>query len=525
MSEKAGVRRIEAVPISAGRFAKNAGANIISGASSSVLALSVPPVLARFTTVDIFSTWSLVLQLASYTALLNLNVQTAVGRYIAEAAAKEDGEYASQIASVAFFILCGATLAAFLLIFLGCVGLPHIFPEIPQARIHDARLSLVLTGGALALGLPMGSINGVFFGLQRNDVVAWTIGGSRLITAVVLTGVAASGGGLVAMGASYAGIYCVCYFVQVVAFVKLVRGIVIRLHDFTRRAFAELVRYCSSLMIWTVAMLMVNGLDVALVGRFDFRATATYSSCLAAILILAGIQNALFSPLMQVVTTRMVQGHWEDIRQMLLQATRWSVLFLLFSASPLLLFDRTVLHVWLGSFYAVQGESFFWILVVSSMIRLIGTPYSVFLMATNRHQLVILGPIAEGATNLVVSVFAGYMYGATGVAVGTLVGAVVGQTFNLFYAFPKTPEIILSRRALFTGALISPFVSFLPVIFVFLLIHVVRTIQGDSRIIFTMGVTAFLISGLLTWFWAFRNEEKQMIVSIITRNKRFQTGC
>ena len=90
-----------------------------------------------------------------------------------------------------------------------------------------------------------------------------------------------------------------------------------------------------------------------------------------------------------------------------------------------------ILRVWVGPVYAAHGALYLRILVIANMIRLSATPYSVLLMGTAQQKLAIGSPVFEGLTNLVVSLIGGYWFGAIGVAVGTLIGAIVGVLRSL----------------------------------------------------------------------------------------------
>ena len=66
----------------------------------------------------------------------------------------------------------------------------------------------------------------------------------------------------------------------------------------TRRLIRELSGYCFSLTVWSFSMLLVNGLDLILVGRFQFSAVTPYAVSATLITFLAGLQSAVFSVIM-----------------------------------------------------------------------------------------------------------------------------------------------------------------------------------------------------------------------------------
>jgi len=74
------------------------------------------------------------------------------------------------------------------------------------------------------------------------------------------------------------------------------------------------------------------------------------------------------------------------------------------------------------------------VLVVANMIWLSAIPYAMTLVGAGQQRLATVTPLLEGFSNLLASIVAGYMFGAVGVAMGTLFGALVGVAGNFVYA-------------------------------------------------------------------------------------------
>src|ERR1035441_9168438 len=112
------------------RFLKNAIANLGRGGLTGLVALVLPPVLVRHMTPAAYAVWVLILLACTYVGYLDFGLQTAVGRYIAFAAEKQDTAPRDSVFSPVF---AGLGLGAFLSVFLLLVGAaiaPWIFPAI-----------------------------------------------------------------------------------------------------------------------------------------------------------------------------------------------------------------------------------------------------------------------------------------------------------------------------------------------------------------------------------------------------------
>lgn len=113
---------------------------------------------------------------------------------------------------------------------------------------------------------------------------------------------------------------------------------------------------------------------------------------------------------------------------------RCGTFLLLLTGVPLILAAKSILTLWLGPVYAIHGARVLRVLVVANMIWLSAIPYAMTLVGAGQQRLATVTPLLEGFSNLLASIVAGYMFGAVGVAMGTLFGALVGVAGNFVYA-------------------------------------------------------------------------------------------
>jgi O-antigen/teichoic acid export membrane protein len=172
------------------RLAKNAVANLGRGSAAAMVALLLPPVLVRHMTPASYAVWVLVLQTAAYVGYFNFGLQTAIGRYVAYANEKQDVEQRDSVFSTAFAGLCCAALVSLVCLAAATLAAPAIFPSVPTSLIPQMRLALLLVGVSMAVELPASACNGVFIGMQRNEIPALTAGGARLFSALGVIAVA-----------------------------------------------------------------------------------------------------------------------------------------------------------------------------------------------------------------------------------------------------------------------------------------------------------------------------------------------
>ncbi|HWR51284.1 MAG TPA: polysaccharide biosynthesis C-terminal domain-containing protein, partial [Bryobacteraceae bacterium] len=207
------------------------------------------------------------------------------------------------------------------------------------------------------------------------------------------------------------------------------------------------------------------------VAHYQFGAVAYYSIAASLVTFIAGLQNAIFSAMIPNSAVLHARGATDELGTLLQVTSRYGMFLLLFTGLPLILLGDWVLRLWVGGAYAAHGFLLLQILIVANIIRLSMTPYSVLLVGTGQQRLVIMTPLLEGLTNLIVCVVLGPFYGAIGVAIGTLAGAVAGVLGHLLYNMRKTTEIRVDVQKLIKGALLRPLVCSTPILAVGLALH------------------------------------------------------
>jgi O-antigen/teichoic acid export membrane protein len=474
---------------------KNAASNVVRGSAAAIVAVFLPPFLTRLMAPDAFGAWSLVLQLSAFVGYLDFGIQTAIGRFIAHTGESGDTEQRDRIVSTSMAVLAAAGALGIL----GSVGLailmPHFFHQVPQWLLGDSRLALVLVGSSLAVGLPGSLFNGIFVGLQRYEVPAAVIGSSRVIGAVFLVVIVRHGGSLTQMGAAVAAVNLASYASQYFLYRKMAPRVRFSSQLVSRKGGRELFDYCLSLSIWSFAMLLVTGLDVALVGHFEFEKVAYYSVAATLIVFLAGIQYALFNVLIPSTAVMQAQGNSIQLGEVMITATRYGSFVLLLMGLPLILAAKGILTVWVGPKYAVEGARILQVLTAANMVRLSAVPYVMTLIGTGQQRLVTITPLLEGISNLFVSVIGGLFFGAIGVAVGTLIGGIVGLSANLIYNMPRTIEINFRITDYLRDGLLRPLVCALPLVAVALTFRTsgFPSLVGCAAIGAAVVATSFLL--------------------------------
>lgn len=431
---------------------------------SMLVALVLPPLLVHRLAPAEYSAWMLILQCSAYVNLLDLGLQTAIGKFVAEYDAVGDRIASSRVLSSSCAILCATA-------FVGAVGIavvtwrvPQLFNQMPSALIGDLREGILLVGLSTVIALPFSAFLAVFTGLQEYGFpTAWATL-SKILSSAALAGLLLMHGKLVQLA------WCMALFNVATAAGQFLGW---RKYAEERVAFSfrvvgwqsvlQLAKYGSVLSIWTVATLFISGLDIVIVGHYDYRNTGYYGVATAATSFMLIVIGGVFSPLLPAVSSLQPGSTSVQLGELVIKFTRYCALLMFLIGLPLLFGSYPLLRLWVGHDYAIRSALFLEVLVLGNMIRMMAYPYAIAVVATGKQHLATISPVAEAAVNVIVSIYLVQRTGAVGVAIGTLVGAFVCLGVTLAVSMKHTrATILMSRRRFVSEGLLRPLMCVIP---------------------------------------------------------------
>ncbi|HKD74642.1 MAG TPA: hypothetical protein VKB76_04075, partial [Ktedonobacterales bacterium] len=335
---------------------------------------------------------------------------------------------------------------------------------VPVGIIGPMRLGVLAIGITTAFMLPFMVMQAVFVGLQRYGIPALISSISRVGTAVGLIVLLLLHGGLAELAILIACFNLATIAAQWFCWKQFASTEVpLRIFTFDGIAARRLLEYCGVLSIWTIGILLISGLDTVIVGRYDFHNTGFYGIAGSATNFMLLIVGSALGPIMPAISSVQGQRTPRQLGGLLVQATRYCTLMLMMLGLPLLIGGYPILRVWLGPVYAGGSVRFMVVLVLANIIRELGYPYALMVVATGNQRLATLSPIVEGIVNLTASLLLVRVDGAIGVAYGTLIGALVGFCIHLLVSMRLTmPMIAMDRLKLLARGVLRPALCALP---------------------------------------------------------------
>lgn len=370
-----------------------------------------------------YGLWALVGTFVGYYGMLDLGLTSSVCQYISTAIGREDWVECNRVFNSALRIhslLGGAVLLLTLL----CAFLAPVFTHSAQ----DASLFwkvIVLLGLSMAVSFPIRSYVGLLYAALHFDLVAWVNLVTLALRTAAIVWAVDLGYGLLGLAAATAasGIFSSIAIVWIVH--RKFSWIHVRAASLDRATTKSLFSYSFYLFMVDIADQLRFQLDPVIITAFIGLAAVTHYR-------IASVLTDYYMRIM-ISTVTVVQplfsrlygaGELTRIRESFLFATKISVCLASFLCFALIAWGRPLILRWMGPGY-IDAYSPLVVLALAMLMDLWQVPAGNFLNAIFKHRSFAVLTLGEGILNLAVSLALVRRYGILGVALGTLVAAVL----------------------------------------------------------------------------------------------------
>lgn len=423
--------------------------NLAGSASSACMVLLLPYLLNRLLSQEDFAIWVLGFQVVLYVPMLGLGIHQILNRTIAHSLALGDfTQLQRQLGSGFVLVLFLAFLAGTLVWFSG----PYVGLLSGASSSTDQQIGMVwfIVGSGASVGLLSLFFFGCFGGQQRYEwenaykamialgflsIVWWAD-----LKAITLTPIMLAFAYMLVIGCALA--FLVWRFIYSDAFgLQMLK----QWHFPTIKSY---LRSMYGLGVWQIGILMVSGFDLWIVARVNFAAVPGYAIALSFLVFLSGSISAITGPCLPLFATHLAKADRSTFLQHFLVWQK-RLLVLVIVLSVLLWCTPNSFWQLLLQDSASIFTQVFPILLLATCVRLMTLLYSLAILSANLQHRIVFSPLAEGLVNISCSVLLGLYMGVTGIALGTLLGALVCLLLHAFYNIPRTADKIpLTPQAL-----------------------------------------------------------------------------
>ena len=430
-------------------YQTNALLNLAGGASSACMVLILPYLLNRLLSQQDYAIWVLGFQAVLYVPMLGLGIHQILNRTIAHSLALGDfSQLQRQLGSGFLLVLLLASMVGTLV----WVSSPYVGLLSGASSGADQQIGLVwrTIGSGASVGLLSLFFFGCFGGQQRYEwenaykamialgflsVVWWAD-----IQAITLTPLTLAFAYVMVIGGAMTLLVWRFIYSDVFSWRMLKEW-----HFPTVKSY---LRSMYGYGVWQIGILMVSGLDLWIVARVNFAAVPGYAIALSFLFFLSGSISAIAGPCLPLFAAHLAKAD-QSAFVVLFLVWQKRLLVLVAALCTLLWFTPNAFWQFLLQDSAPIFTQVYPILLLASCLRLSTLLYSLAILSANLQHRIVLSPLVEGLVNLACSVLLGLYIGVIGVALGTLLGALVCLALHALYNIPRTADKIpLTPKAL-----------------------------------------------------------------------------
>jgi O-antigen/teichoic acid export membrane protein len=473
--------------------------------------LLAPFVLRHVGAAD-YGLWILISSLTGYASVLEFGISSAVIKYVAEFRVRSEREEMHALVSTALSLYTVLGILAILFSVGVALLLPHVIQVPPGSQ--DMVVKLVLLAGiGLGISIPATIIVGVLRGLQRFDSLNILYVINTLLNAVVTIAMLLLGWGILGVAAAAIPVTVLTQLPGLwlvrradpemrIGWRGARRTLIHTVTGFSSKLFV--IQIARQLQSRTDELVIASAMPIAYVTPYSFsRRLGEIPNQLA---------NQFIRTLMPLASGLHAESDWKRLRGMHLASTRLAVAISAPVAAILTVLAPTFLTLWIGPAYAASWPVVL-LISMSSVVAISQYPSGAMLQGMARHNILAVTSILNGLLNLGLSLFLVRHMGITGVALGTLVPAVLEGLVILPYSMRL---LRVGWTDLIREALIPALAPLLPAVAVLYALQ--ATVQPRNwlalGIIAAMGALAYVLV-----YFVFRATatEREMVWNALNR--------
>jgi O-antigen/teichoic acid export membrane protein len=492
-------------------LAVNIFSNWVGYAIQAAIAFFLTPYVLHTLGDARYGVWILMLGLTGYYGLLDLGFRAGLTQYLTRHLAVRDFRKLNETASTGLVALACCSLLLLILTGVVAVFAERIF-HLSTEIAAEMRLCVVIIGVSAALQFLFFPFSALLVATQRFDLANAIGTSTRIVSAALVVWILKLGYGLVGLSLIVSGANLLDYVLRCWAAYRIVPELSLSPRAATLRSCLEFMRFG----VWNVLIIgsvrLISYTDALVIGFFMPPAAIGIFGLAAN---LRNYYDEFFAPVGHVffpaATHLDAKGDTDGLRRMYIVGSRLMLLMGVLSGAVAWVFADDFFALWVGSRYTEAGDYpsvglLFRLLLTGSLCAVGQRIGYQILLATERLQTLAKLFVMEGVLNLGLSVALAPRIGLIGVAVGTMIPAILFQ--GIIYPCVLCPLLRIRARQYATGVLLKPLL--LGAIYSYLL-TVLRAIHpGTSwaNLVIDGGIATAL--GLLFAILALERDERRV---------------
>jgi O-antigen/teichoic acid export membrane protein len=475
---------------------KNVGSSWFSLSINILVGFFLSPFIIHRLGDAAFGIWVLIFSITGYYGLFDLGIRSSIVRYVSKYTATGETQALAKLINTSLFSYSAVGVLSMLVTCVGAALVDSIF-HIPAEFHSSARWLLLMVGGAVALGFPLGIFGGILEGLQRFYILNWTNVASTLLRAGLIVYFLHRGYGLLTTA---------LITVSLPLLTSVLRGIIaLRIlpvpfgqRYVDRAAFREMANYSGITFVIMVAARLRFKTDEIVIGAFLSSVAITYFNIGARIVDYAGeVVSSLAQIFVPLSSQSDATGNMDRLRKIFVAGNRFCAFTIFPICAVLVILGKSVIAAWVGEKYVALSYPVLLIMLIPSTLLFAQAASPRVLFGMGKHRTLAIVALIEGIANIILSVVLVRRYGIIGDAVGTAVPLVCTMVF--FMPSHLCRQLGIRVITFVREAYTLPLLSCLPLVTVLLLMQRRHVGHSYKQLAFRLSVGGLVYGLCLAW--------------------------
>ncbi len=501
---------------------KNVGSSWFALGVNVLVGIFLSPYILHRLGDEAFGLWILIFSITGYYGLFDLGIRSSIVRYIAKYSATDEQDELNRLVNTAMFSYGGIGILAMAITLIATYYVNSIF-RVPTEFVVTARWLLLMVGTAVSLGFPLGVSSGILEGLQRFYLLNLTSIGSTLFRALLIVIALQHGRGLLTVALITVSLPLINSLINAAAVFRHLR---LRLgaQYVSRSSLRRIASYSGTTFLIIVAGRLRFKTDALVIGTFVSAAAITFFTIGSRLVDYA---SEVVSSLAQLFVPMSSQSHatgdLDGLRKIFVVGNR-ACAFIIFPITAILtILGKSIIEAWVGPKYVATSYPVLLVLLYPTTLMLAQSASGRTLWGMAKHRTWAWVVLAEGASNLILSVILVRPYGILGDAIGTA----IPLTCSMILFLPRHLCRLLGIK-LFTylyRAFVLPLVLTIPMVGVLLLMQRWFIPHRLGQLLIQLAIAGLVYSIGLAWaFWSHRawdvgelgsNQEDEVTLALV----------
>lgn len=413
---------------------KNSVSNIMVPVFKICITFIMAPLIIKALGNYDYGIWEIVFSIVGYMGILDVGLGPAITRYVARYNAMQNQNELRKIYSTSLLFLGSIGGLLFLSFAAWAAIAPGILAETGSAHTRYAIFLLII--GIQVFFTFTGSVFESFhegfqqYNIRNNITIVNSIIGSAILYILLQ-----KGHGLLALALVNAIGFSSRYLIYgIILSLPRFGGFRFRKKDLSWNSLRELFSFGLQSLIQAIALRISTATDSLVIGSFLGPVAVTFF--IIPVNLINQIRTfvwALTRAFMPLFSDLDAKGETEKTAQILMVASRYVLGVVLPTIGIVCFLGLPFISIWIGPEYADKGRWVLYIFVAAYLLNWINPFSNRLLTGMGRQGILARISIASAAVNLTLSLFLVQYLGKEGVALGTLIPAVIFEPIILYY--------------------------------------------------------------------------------------------